>query len=298
MKILYFSDKYTWDNWGTKRSIYEEVKRRENHIIWQDRGSIKKIINLIKIHKPNQIWLSHSNLTISSEVKKKIRIPVVGFGFSDPYNFKVDRLNSYDVYITNHYDTFIKFKNKMPVLYNPTASDFNFHAKSGVEKDMDISIIGTGRHRMFKKRKSRLDIVSRLRKDGYSVAAYGQAWPKHKNNKGFIKGKSFLNIINRSKIGIDIQDENSPLAHRMMEYLSCGTLCITRRREEVSRVFDIGKEIVVYDNYKDLKDKIEYYLNNEEERKTIEKNAMKRCKRDHNITSRVDNIINFVDGIK
>lgn len=297
MRILYFSDKYTWDNWGTKRSIYEEVKKRGNKIIWEDKKNIGNIIGLLDKYKFDQVWLSHSGLTIKPLLKEKIKIPIIGFGFSDPYRFREERLNSYDAYITNHYKTFIKYKKQMPLLYNPTACDYSFHKKKNLKKTIDISVIGTAIHPMFKNKRSRLEIVNNLRRDKYNVMAYARNWPKHKNNKGFIKGQSFLNIINKSKIGIDIQDKNSPLAHRMMEYLSCGTLCITRNREEVSKVFDIGNEIVVYNNYKDLKEKIEYYLENKKERKRIETNAMKRCKKDHNITARVDNIIDFVKTI-
>jgi len=298
MRILYFSDNYTFDNYGTKRSIFEEIKSRGIDIIWVDRGKILNIIDLIKKFDPDHIWLAHSNLRIKPKVKKQIKVPVVGFGFSDPYYFSPDRFASYDVYITNHDKTMEKYKPVIPIHYNKTACDFRYHKNLFLEKEIDISLIGCGIHPRFKNGSERIGIAKDIKKNlDFNLQAYGKKWFKADYTHEQITGDEFLNVINRSKIGLDVQDDFSPLAHRMLEYAACGVPVITRDRSEVFKVFEKNKEILTYIDWSDLKEKLNYYLRNPIELNEIGLNAEKRCKKEHNISFRVDEIFNFLKEV-
>lgn len=295
MKILYYTDNYTYGNYGTKRSIFEEVKKRGHNIIWINKEKINEVLDEIKKNNPDQIWLAHSNLIIKPEIKDKIKIPVIGFGFSDPYIFKKTRLQNYDKYITNHYETYNKCSNIIPIMYNPTACDFNFHQNLSLKKNIDISAIGVGIHPHFNNKKERVEIINKLRAEtNFLIHTYGDNWGKHGNNFGYISGSAFLNIINSSKIGLDIQDNFCPMAHRMFEYAACKIPVITREREEVFKFFKKDKEILTYNTYQELKEKLNYYLNNEKELEIVGINAYNRCKKEHNINHRVDKILKFL----
>ena len=285
---------------GTKRSTHEELLRLGHESIFIDRAKVPNVLELIAQHKPNQIWLSHSNQLIAPNIKGAIKIPVVGFGFSDPYYFKPTRFSSYDVYMANHYDTFKKFKHMLPMHYNPTACDFKFHKIIDVKKDIDVSIIGRGLHGRFKNKSSRIDIFHRLLSlKNINIKVYGQNWgDAHPNISPRIYGDDFLNTINKSKLGLDLQDKHSPLAHRMFEYGACGTPVITRRRPEVFMHLVEDKEILAYDDYKELSEKIEYYINHEDKLKEIGEAAYKRCKKNHDIRYRVRDILKFLKDLK
>jgi len=292
MRILYFSDGYGNNVMGTKRSIQEELVRRGHAIIYQHRSRIPDILKLIKTYSPDQVWLAHSFILLSPEVKKKAGVPVVGFGFSDPYNFVEARLNGYTAYITNHFKTFEKYQDRLPVHYNPTACDFRFHRNLGIEKNVDASFIGIASHPHFKNKIERIEIIERLRREtAFKVEAWGQGWPD-----GKIEGMEFLTAINRSRIGLDIQDEHSPLAHRMFEYAACGIPVITRKRLEVEGVFLPGEEILTYSYYEDLRDKLNFYLiQNPDDLERIGFRAMDRCFIEHDIKHRVDGILSFLE---
>jgi len=297
MKILYFSDTYAYGVMGTKRSIYEELVRRGNTVMFQDKKKIRKILGISNFYKPDQIWLAHSGLVIPKGTKKGIKAPIIGFGFSDPNYFSEERMENYDAYITYHYETYLYLKAKfgIPILYNPSACDFRFHKKIEVKKDIDISCIGLGRHPRFKNQLERIEIVNKLRKETtFNIHAYGRSWPTHSKNFSHVGGDKFLDIINRSKIGLDIQSVEMNPAHRMFEYLACGTPIITRNRPEIKRVFEPNKEILVYDSYDDLKEKLIYYLGNPEKLNQIGLNARKRCVKEHDIKNRVDTIFAFL----
>ena len=294
MRILYFSDHYADNVMGTKRSIKEELERRKHTVIFQHRSKLPDILSLIKTYYVDQVWLAHSFALLSPEIKKKAKIPIVGFGFSDPNRFSPVRLNGYSVYITNHYATYKKYGVKLPIHYNPSGCDFGFHKKLDVEKDIDISFIGLATHPHLQNKRSRIDIIQRLQREtDFKIRVWGQGW-----KNGRIEGEEFLDVINRSKIGLDIQDAVSPLSHRMFEYSACGTPIIVRNRPEVERVFKPGKEILVYERYEDLRDTVSSYLNHPEGLEYLEKmgsNAQEKCVKKHDIRHRVRGILKFLD---
>lgn len=293
MKILYFADNYTFDNYGTKRSIFEEMRSRGHEMIWCDKADINKIRHFIWAMEADQVWLAHSGLTIDPRDKEKIKIPIVGFGFSDPYYFDEARLDSYDVYVTNHRETFEKYKGIKPTLYNPTACDFRFH-KPAATQGKNITVIGVGEHPRFADRLMRHKYVDMLRADGFRIHVYGKKWPKHPDNHPYVTGDEFLSVIQDSIIGIDIQDSFSPLAHRMFEYAGCGVPVITRERPEVYDVFH-PCEIITYSDYHDLLVKLQFHTFNPSIAMKISSATLKRCIQEHNISHRIDKLL---EGLK
>lgn len=300
MKVIFYSDGYAHGVMGTKRSLYEELIRRKHPVKWEHRKEVKNIIPLVQLYKPDQIWFAHSGLMIPYALKRQINVPIVGFGFSDPYNFKTARFNSYDAYITYHFATWKKYYNTaiagIPMFCGQTACDLKFHKDLKSERTVDISMMGIGRHPRFKNPDRRIKYVNRLRKETkFRILIGGRHWAKHRDNLGHIDGMKFLGLINRSRIGLDIQEDWSPLAHKMFEYSACGTPIITCERPEVHRVFDVGNEILTYKDYGDLKEKLLYYLIKEpEELMKIGERARERCIKDHNISNRMDEILKFL----
>jgi len=290
-KILYFADNYGSHNAGTKISIYNEMISRKHEIRFIDKKNIKNLLNYVSSIKPDQIWLAHSNQRLNPEVKKKLKIPVIGFGFSDPYYFSADRFKSYDIYITNHYSTYLKYQKIIPSIYNPTACDLRFHQPKQAPKNKDVSIIGLAKHPRFKNSILHAEIATMLRKAGVKTYCYGRGWAKHKNNYPYIAGTDFLDVIHTSKLGLDIQESWCPMAHRMFEYLASGIPVITAYREEVERLFDVKSEILVYHNRDELLRIVKEYLNEPEKRNWIAANGLARCRKDHNVSNRVDHIL-------
>ena len=295
MKILYYTNtKYAWNVQGTTKSIAEETCRRGHTIKIVSRNLIGNILQEIKSTNPDCVWLASSDIRVE-QFKKQIPIPVIGFGFSDPYMFSPDRFKSYDIYVTNHEETRKKYSHILPIHYNPTACDLKFHKNLSLEKTIDISCVGTHNHQRFKDPLMRPKMVEMLRKDGFGVYAYGDGWNNNRFNHKAIEGQEFLNVINKSKIGIDLQDYEAPLAHRMLEYGACGTPCITRERPEIYNLFE-KNEILTYVNYEDLKEKIAHYLKHEEDLKKFGERLESRCRKDHNITNRIDQLFSFLNG--
>ena len=99
-----------------------------------------------------------------------------------------------------------------------------------------------------------------------------------------------VNSINSYKIHLNcniVDDIN----YRTFETTGCGTFRLTNYSQNLEKLFKIGEEIVVYENIKDLDEKIYYYLNNPIERKKIENAGYLRSKKDHTFLERVKTII-------
>lgn len=303
MKIIYMSDGYTYNNYGTKRSIFLEMQERKDfEMIWISRTQILNIVKIVKEHKPDQLWLAHSGLIIPDfdirDELKKMKVVVVGWGMSDPNYFNIGRVSMYDAYITNSICTYYECMSKLPCFYHKTACDFKFHNfDKSISKDIHMTMIGLARHPYFPNKDERKDVVNELRERGYKVEAYGKGWPEHPNNHGHIEGEKFRELLQRSKLGLDIQNLNAPLAHRMFEYSGCGIPVITRRRQEVLDCFKDGLEIITYDALDELYSKVGYYKMRPAQLATIGEKAYERCTKEHNISHRIDKLIPFVKSL-
>ncbi len=290
MKILYYSDKYAYNVMGTKRATFEEVQSRGIQIIWKDKSLLRNVLLHIEEEKPTQVWLASSDLLLPFELKRKIKIPVIAFGFSDPSMFNAYRLHICDIYVSNYYDTIVKHKHRVPMIYYPPACDFRFHKRVNSTKKFDITMIGCGDHSRFKNPMERIEIVNRLRDDGFDVWAFGNGWPKHPKNNSHIEGQKFLDVINSSKIGLDIQEDFLPLAHRMFEYPACGVPIVTKKRDEVFSFFEKDTEIKTYSDYESLKTVLSYLLK-DGGYKLLGEKAFRRCRKNHNISNRVAHLL-------
>jgi len=100
--------------------------------------------------------------------------------------------------------------------------------------------------------------------------------------------------INSYKIHFNknIRDD---INYRTFETCGCNTLLLTNYTPNLEKLFEIGKEIVVYNDLDDLYEKVKYYLSNEKERAEIADLGYKRAKKDHTYYERSKKIIEIIN---
>ena len=110
----------------------------------------------------------------------------------------------------------------------------------------------------------------------------------------FVIGDDMVNAINSYKIHFNknIADD---INYRTFETTGCGTFLLTNYTPGLEKLFDIGKEIVVYNDLNDLDNKVKYYLENEEEREKIAKAGYERSKKDHTYFERSKKLIQIIN---
>jgi hypothetical protein len=110
----------------------------------------------------------------------------------------------------------------------------------------------------------------------------------------FVIGDDMVNAINSYKIHLNynILDD---INYRTFETTGCGTFLLTNYTPGLEKLFDIGKEIIVYDNIDDLDKKVKYYLDNEEEREEIALAGYQRARKDHTYFERAKKLIQIIN---
>ncbi len=98
---------------------------------------------------------------------------------------------------------------------------------------------------------------------------------------GSAHGIKMVKIYNCAKIVLNFlpEDTRNGGNMRMFEIPGCGALQLVNKNNQ--NWFTDGKEIVTFENEKDLKNKIFYYLSYEEKRKKISQNGYKKAHREH-----------------
>ena len=110
----------------------------------------------------------------------------------------------------------------------------------------------------------------------------------------FVIGDDMVNSINSYKIHFNCNISND-INYRTFETTGCGTFLLTNYTPGLEKLFDIGKEIVVYDSIEDLDNKVKYYLDNPEEINKIAKAGHERAKKDHTYYERAKKIIDIIN---
>ena len=122
--------------------------------------------------------------------------------------------------------------------------------------------------------------------------------PLKKFHRGTAFGKSMIEVFKSSKIVINIHREHEMNGgnYRLFEIPACKAFQLVDNKKEIGKYFEIGKEIVTFDDENDLKAKVEYYIAHESEREEIARAGYERIRRDHSLVNRMKKIIADLDG--
>ena len=108
--------------------------------------------------------------------------------------------------------------------------------------------------------------------------------------KAFLSAKIVLNNLNPGEIwGINC---------RAFEIAACGGFQMINFRQGLKQLFEIDKEVVAFNNFNELSEKIDYYLEHDSERNTIALAGKERTHRDHTYGKRLQLLIDTVFGNK
>jgi len=301
-KILYLTDSYARKVAGIKVSLFNEMQSRGFKIVEQNihTAGTNRIDGrrlLRDLHKGNftHLWVAHTwveyvGCTLADI--NKLKVPVLGFGFSDPYDWNPSRLNQYNVYATHSRKLADKIKAKS-TCYFTTCCDLSFHKDLKLPRTTDVLFIGCGLHPRFKNRKRRIPMMQAILKRFPNTKIFGKSWPGIATGKP-IFGEKFLHEINSAKVGIDIEEGFSPLAHRNFEFPACGTPIITLRRPDVVR---LGGNFPMYAKLEDMVTWIGRMLDDNEYYQTCKQTMYNEVTKNHTIKNRVDGLLNWLDGL-
>jgi spore maturation protein CgeB len=150
--------------------------------------------------------------------------------------------------------------------------------------------------------KMRKDVVEELQ--GVDLRIYGgEDWGRvlqgNVNFYGWIDNWDLPKLYNASKINLNITQPELLLGlpMRVFDIPMCEAFLLTDYRPPLEDVFKLGEEIVVFKDLKDLRQKVDYYLTNEGERREIARRGRLRALRDHTFKKRMLFLIDVMRGI-
>lgn len=147
----------------------------------------------------------------------------------------------------------------------------------------------------------RTDIIQRMA-EHFDFHLYTNSdtsyWPQIKNY-GIADYDTMLGTIYQtSKINLNITAKNihHGVPMRVFDILGAGGFCISNYQRGLEDVFELGTDLVVYDDYDDLIYKTAYYLEHEEERREIAENGRRKVMEYHLYEHRLEEIERIVMG--
>lgn len=170
----------------------------------------------------------------------------------------------------------------LPVVWFPCAVDEDYWYKMDIPKENDLFFSGKGRGK-------RIDFLEKLAKEFKCDFHVFEAEPKKifkfPSFTGQIESKAatfpeYRIGINKARLGFECS-KIGDLGGRPIEVMGCGTACISERTQGASKLFEEGKEIIFWDNWKDLFEKTKFYLTHEEERERIAKAGYEKILKKH-----------------
>lgn len=174
---------------------------------------------------------------------------------------------------------------------------FPIQLSPGLEKRYraEISFIGTASP-------GRVELLSYVRHRDLKI--YGKSWPV----SGFscaenissepVYGLKKTIIYSASRISFHLERFHmvSGVNFRVFEVAACAGVVFAKKTDDLLASFKPGKEVVLFENGPDLRDKADYYLSHPEILRDIGRAARQRVLREHTYEHRVKRVLEEIAG--
>ena len=201
------------------------------------------------------------------------------------------------------------------VFFTPFGYNKNIYKKNDVNKIYDVSFVG-GYSPL------RDWTIKKIKSNGINVNVFGRGWKKEKN---WLTEEEMVNVINQSKINLNLSNAQSyylpflfwslhsfkaikdllllrktieQVKGRHYEINGCGGFQLSFNIPGLEVAYEIGKEIAVYSSFENLIEKINYFLQNENEREAIADKGYDRSIKDHTAQNYLEILVNNIIGEK
>ncbi|PIZ05039.1 MAG: hypothetical protein COY58_01205 [Gammaproteobacteria bacterium CG_4_10_14_0_8_um_filter_38_16] len=205
-----------------------------------------------------------------------------------------DAFSTVDPFGQQHYEK----NNFSHSVFLPDGVNTQLFNRLDLKRDIDVSFVGSWHpYREW--------VIQQLKKSGINVSVYGLRW-----SNGIVTTEKMIEIFNRSKISLNLSnsvswDARYFLSHkraiintirspktgeqikgRHFEIPACGALQISFYTTGLGLIYDIDKELVIYNDPYHLATLIQFYLNEKTEREKIADAGYQRTISEHDYADR------------
>ncbi len=237
----------------------------------------EEIIALVRKEHPKYVlWTSwqYDILPPTLDMIRKEGSVVVGWFFDDEWRFEDYSkwwIPYLDYCVTNTTDAVPRYR-KLGARVMQTIPNTGIAIDrdwSNIEEKYDVSFVGG---RLLADREQ---WISEVKNRNIPVHLFGEGWG------GYVPFQEMLDIFKSSKINLNfskgLRNMKPQIKGRTFQVCMAGGFLLTEYVPGIENYFEIDKEIVCFKNTEEMIDKINYYLNHEEERRAIAQAGWKRA---------------------
>ncbi len=146
----------------------------------------------------------------------------------------------------------------------------------------------------------RIEACSRLSQE-FEFALYSgsdTSFDKRINNCGpadYTREMPLIFHYSKINIHITLRSITSGMSLRVLDVLACGGFLLTNYQPEIAEYFVDGEELVMYQNFDDMCEKIHYYLEHEAERKRIALAGYRKVRGQFNYINGIGEIVKMME---
>lgn len=288
LAFLYVSDHYNDHVNGTKKVLYQELVKRNYQTVFVDFHGLEskeEILTLCKEKSLNCVLIVNTmreeSKWLETHVLNQNGIWVHGFGLSDPTKWKQKHLTQYNSYSTSSwkiYQELVILKHYWPTCIDPSFFIPNF------SQPKTIDILFYGGATLHRK-----EMLNQLEKD-FDIQVYGSGWGE---NREYLQGQRLVEIINMSKIGIDLSEDKEPIPRRIFEMGACRVPVVIKKTVETLHLFPSLIDYM-YNDLQEAKFLLSSLLENPEFYQATLKQQISVFE-NHTIERRTTDLLNFLN---
>jgi len=277
-----------------------KIMNRLSIISWEYKLPYKILKAQIDFYRPDVLYVQ--DITIDDRFLHKIRnsVKLIIGQTAYPLPRKIN-LKGYDLILTS-FPHFVSRFRKMGINseYFRLAFEPTILERVGMyERVYNCTFVGgiSKTHRRGTELLERL--VNKVNIDffGYGVENTPKNSVIRKKHYGEVWGKDMYKVMNQSKVTINRHidvAENYANNMRLYEATGCGAMLITDMKGNLNELFDVGKEVVAYNNVNELTELIKYYTDRNSERETIARAGQKRTLTEHTYYNRMKELLDIL----
>jgi spore maturation protein CgeB len=133
---------------------------------------------------------------------------------------------------------------------------------------------------------------------GYGINYLEASSPLHRCYRGPLFGVEMFQTLHNSKIAFNRHSNLADLEYannmRLYEATGVGTLLLTDYKQNLSDMFDPGREVIAYRNTDECVELAGYYLTHDEEREKIARAGQRRTLTEHTYHHRMQELVDIV----
>jgi spore maturation protein CgeB len=261
-------------------------------------GLIGVAVAQIKAANPDVLYcqdLSFFPGEVISELKRHVRLVVGQIAYPLPAE---SLLSGYDLILTS-FPHFVDRLRRLGLNSEYFRIGFDERVLSlmgDVKKDIELSFVGgiSSHHRGSNSLLEYLSEYTPIRVFGYGARTLPPTSPIIRRHAGEVWGLSMYRTLARSRITlnrhIDVA-ENYANNMRLFEATGTGSMLLTDRKDNLSDLFEIGKEVVAYSSKEEAAELVGHYLDHPEEAEDIAAAGRARTLRDHTYSQRMQELV-------